>query len=114
MEDALAHLPRHHDVNPPHLRYKPAGVAAPTRTGASPYGPNGDGQHREVCLYPGEFLGEDGKPNKDFFELVEDYDNRLQKAKEKSVLPEKPDMKKIENFMIEVNEKIINEELGNY
>lgn len=67
-----------------------------------------------MSIRRGEFLGEDGKPNKEFFELVEDYDNRLQKAKEKSVLPEKPDMKRIENFMIEVNEKIINEKLGNY
>lgn len=67
-----------------------------------------------MSIRRGEFLGEDGKPNKEFFELVEEYDDRLQRAKEKSVLPEKPNMKRIEEFMIDINEKIVNEELGDY
>lgn len=55
----------------------------------------------------GKYLGSDGRPNKEFFELVHDYESRLDYAKEHSVLPDKPDMKRIEKFMMDVNTKQI-------
>lgn len=55
----------------------------------------------------GEFLDENQKMNKEFFEMVKDYENRLQKAKEHSILPEKPDYNKIERFAKNVNQSII-------
>lgn len=55
----------------------------------------------------GKYLGEDEKPNKEFFDIVHDYENRIQLAKEKSVLPNKPDFKRIETFIIEANCKTI-------
>jgi len=67
-----------------------------------------------MSIRNGDFLGEDGKPNKEFFELVEDYDNRLQEAKNHSVLLDEPDKDRIENFLMTVNERIVNEELGDY
>lgn len=62
-----------------------------------------------MSIRNGEFLGKDGKPNKEFFQLVEDYDNRLQKAKENSVLPDKPDIEQINKFLIEINERVVSE-----
>ena len=62
-----------------------------------------------MSIRNGDFLGEDGKPNNEFFELVREYDDRLQKAKEKSVLPDKPDIKRIEDFVVEVNDCIVHE-----
>ena len=59
----------------------------------------------------GKYLGEDGKPTKEFFELVRDYENRLEYAKEHSVLPDKPDIKRIESFVLEANERVLS---GNY
>ena len=55
----------------------------------------------------GKYLGSDGRPNKEFFDLVRDYEVRLDYAKEHSVLPDKPDMKRIEQFMMDVNKKQI-------
>jgi hypothetical protein len=60
-----------------------------------------------MSIRNGDFLGEDGKPNKEFFELVKEYENRLQKAKDLSILPDEPDKDRIEKFLITVNEKIV-------
>ncbi len=51
----------------------------------------------------GKYLGEDGKPVKEFFDMVDEYENRLNYAKEHSVLPDKPDMRKINKFVIDAN-----------
>lgn len=51
----------------------------------------------------GKYLGEDGKPTKEFFDMVHDYESRLEYAKEHSVLPPKPDYKKIDQFIVAIN-----------
>lgn len=55
----------------------------------------------------GKYLGEDSKPNSEFFDIVEEYNNRLDYAKKHSVLPDAPDMDKINSFIMSVNEQII-------
>ncbi len=60
-----------------------------------------------MSIRNGEFLGEDSKPNQEFFNMVQEYESRIQFAKKHSVLPDKPDMEKIEKFMIDVNSKIV-------
>lgn len=55
----------------------------------------------------GKYLGEDSRPNKEFFDIVREYEERLAYAKEHSVIPSKPDMKRIDNFVKNVNERII-------
>ena len=55
----------------------------------------------------GKYIGEDEKPNKEFFDIVSDYENRVKEAKKKSVLPENPDYKKIDNFRYNVNKTIV-------
>lgn len=51
----------------------------------------------------GEFMLEDGTYRPEFFEMVNDLQKRTDYAKENTSLPEKPDMKKIEEFVMDVN-----------
>lgn len=60
-----------------------------------------------LSIRNGEYLDEQGVPNKEFFDMVHDYDARLQYAKEHSVLPNTPDMKRIDAFMLSVNERML-------
>lgn len=54
-----------------------------------------------------EFTGSDGLLNADFFKLVSEYERRVEKAKEKSVLPDKPNYKAIQEFLRDVNLSIV-------
>lgn len=77
-------------------------------------------EKQEICTYRendrdfllsirnGAFQNEDGTYKQEFFELISDYETRLQYAKENTSLPEKPDMKRIEEFVMSVNEKSVN------
>lgn len=60
-----------------------------------------------MSIRNGEFLGEDGKPTAAFYDIVHDYENRMDYAKDHSVLPDKPDMKRIEAFMMRANEQVL-------
>lgn len=56
----------------------------------------------------GRYLAEDGKPTKEFFDIVHEYESRLERAKEHSVLPAEPDTERIERFMLKAYEAIVN------
>jgi hypothetical protein len=56
----------------------------------------------------GKFFNEStGEFNDEFFELLNEYETRLNYASNNTSLPEKPDKKKIEDLMIDINEKSI-------
>lgn len=55
----------------------------------------------------GKYLGEDGRPVKEFFDMVHSYEARLEYAREHSVLPPKPDTGRIEKFLKEVNAEVV-------
>ena len=55
----------------------------------------------------GKFQSSDGTYMPEFFELVADYEKRLKYAKENTSLPRHPDMKRIEEFVMDVNHKSI-------
>ena len=60
-----------------------------------------------LSIRNGAFQNEDGTYKPDFFELVADLEKRLQYAKENTGLPKHPDMKLIEEFVMDVNQKSI-------
>ena len=62
-----------------------------------------------MSIRNGDFL-KDNVPTKEFRNMVDDLQVRFEKAKEKSGLPDKPNYKKINNFMIKVNKEIIMKE----
>ena len=59
----------------------------------------------------GKFLDEHDQPIPEFYEMVDEYERRMNYAKENTSLPEQPDYKKINEFLCEVNEKVVKGEL---
>lgn len=57
----------------------------------------------------GKYIGEDGKPNKEFFDIVREYEYRLDYAKNHSVLPAKPDTERIDGFLANANMRALEE-----
>lgn len=55
----------------------------------------------------GLFMNDDGTYRQDFFDLISEYDKRLAYDKKNTSLPQKPDMKKIEEFVILINRIIV-------
>ena len=76
-------------------------------------------EKEEICTYRGEnrnflmsirngaFQNEDGTYKPEFFEMVNDFETRLKYAKENTSLPSKPNMKRIEEFVMSVNREAI-------
>lgn len=60
-----------------------------------------------MSIRNGAFLDNESQPTDDFFELVNDYKIKLEYAENNTILPEKPDYKRIREFVISVNEKVV-------
>lgn len=59
----------------------------------------------------GKYLDENRQPTSEFYQIVEEFETRLQDAKKNTQLPENPDYEKIQEFVMSVNEKIVKGEL---
>lgn len=57
----------------------------------------------------GKYLDSNKQPIPEFMEMVREYERRLEYAKENTCLPDSPDYAAIEEFVMEVNEKVIKE-----
>ena len=55
----------------------------------------------------GKYLDENRQPVAEFYDMVEDFEIKLAKAKVTTQLPENPDYKKIQQFVMSVNERIV-------
>lgn len=55
----------------------------------------------------GKFLDDNKQPIPEFYEMVNDYEKRLEYAKNNTSLPDKPDYKKINEFVASVNERVV-------
>ncbi len=55
----------------------------------------------------GDFLKEDRTFKKEFYDILSDYELRLEKVTKESILPDNPDMEKVEAFVEYVNRKAI-------
>lgn len=53
----------------------------------------------------GEFQHEDGTYRTEFFDLIDQLEDRLKYAKENTSLPDNPDMEKVEEFVMDVNRR---------
>lgn len=56
----------------------------------------------------GKYMNEDGTYQQEFFDMVDDFEARLQTAKETSQIPDEPDEARIQEFIMEVNSYVIN------
>lgn len=59
----------------------------------------------------GKYLDENRQPTPEFFDIVDDLEAKLDAAKTTTFLPDKPDYKKINEFVASVNERIVRGEV---
>lgn len=57
----------------------------------------------------GEYQKEDGTYRQEFFDMINEFEARLDYAKKNTDLPESPNMKRVEEFVMEVNRRSLNE-----
>lgn len=60
-----------------------------------------------MSIRNGEFLDSNKQPMPEFYEMIDELDSRLKYAKNNTSLPEVPDYKKINEFVMSVNERIV-------
>ena len=59
----------------------------------------------------GKYMNDKGMPNDSFMDMVKGLEKRFEYDKENTSLPEKPDFKKIDEFVASVNERVIKEQV---
>ena len=57
------------------------------------------------------YLDKDNQPIPEFFEIVDDFEKKIDYAKQNTDLPEKPDYAKINEFVMSVNERVVKGEV---
>ena len=60
-----------------------------------------------MSIRAGKYQREDGSYRDEFFEMVDHFEKRLTYAKENTSLPDHPDMKKVEEFVMAVNRRAL-------
>lgn len=61
----------------------------------------------------GKYLDDNDQPTEDFFDMVSEYEKRLEYAKRNTSLPEKPDYQKINEFVMDINERVVRGDMQN-
>ena len=59
----------------------------------------------------GKYINENEQPLPEFYDIVSEYEEKLEYAKEHTNLPDKPQYKKIDELLMSVNERIIKGEI---
>jgi len=59
----------------------------------------------------GKFLDGDRQPIPEFYKMVDDYEKKLEYAKNNTNLPDNPDYKRINEFVASVNERVVKGEV---
>lgn len=63
-----------------------------------------------LAIRRGDYMTADGTFSPEFYELLEEYERRLDEASAKTTLPDNPDMEKVEKFVEKINRIAITEE----
>lgn len=64
-----------------------------------------------IDIRNGKYLDENRHPVPEFFEIVDELEKRMEYAKENTELPDKPDYKRINEFVMSVNERVVRGEV---
>jgi len=64
-----------------------------------------------LSIRKGDYQSKDGTFRGEFYELLADYEKRLDYAAKNTSLPDSPDMKKVEEFVMSVNERVVRDEI---
>lgn len=65
----------------------------------------GDDLDLLMSIRHGSYRKEDGTYRQEFFDMVNDFEARMNYAKENTSIPDDPDMKRVEEFVMEVNRR---------
>lgn len=65
-----------------------------------------------MSIRNGEFLDENCQPIPEFYDLLNEYEKRFEYAKANTALPEVPDYKRINEFKMYVDEKVVKGDIG--
>ena len=60
-----------------------------------------------MSIRNGKYLDDNRQPIAEFFDIVTELEAKLQESKEKTKLPDLPDYKRINEFMMSVNERVV-------
>lgn len=60
-----------------------------------------------MSIRNGAYQNDDGTYSSEFFEMINDFEKRLSYAKENTSLPDHPNMRRVEEFVISVNKRAI-------
>lgn len=60
-----------------------------------------------MSIRNGAYQNDDGTYSSEFFEMINDFEKRLNYAKENTSLPDHPNMRRVEEFVISVNKRAI-------
>lgn len=64
-----------------------------------------------MSIRNGEYLDDNRQPKTDFYDLLNEYEKRFEYAKNNTSLPDVPNYKKINEFKVSVNERIVKGEV---
>lgn len=64
-----------------------------------------------MSIRNGEYLDKNRQPISEFYDLLNEYGKKFEYAKENTSLPEKPDYKRINEFVMSVNERVVKGEI---
>lgn len=64
-----------------------------------------------MSIRNGKYLDDNRQPTPEFFDIVDDLEAKFDKAKQTTDLPDNPDYKKINEFVMSVNERIVKDEI---
>lgn len=64
-----------------------------------------------ISIRNGAFQNEDGTFTKEFYELIADYERKLEIAASTTDLPDEPDFEKVQKFVMSINEKVVRDEI---
>lgn len=60
-----------------------------------------------VSIRRGDYQKRDGSFRDEFYEIVRDYERKLEYASQHTILPDEPDMSQVQEFVMSVNEKVV-------
>lgn len=64
-----------------------------------------------MSIRNGKYLDDNRQPTPEFFDIVDDLEAKFDKAKQITDLPDSPDYKKINKFVMSVNERVVKDEI---
>ena len=68
-------------------------------------------QETLIAIRNGEFQKSDGTFSEAFYDMVSEYEKKLDYAARHTSLPEEPDIKAVEEFVMEINERVVRDEI---